>query len=402
MDDQNLPNLKNPLSMGSNPVGNQPPKPFSSAPRPFAPPVPPPIPPRPVAPPPPPMAPKIISQTSESVIRPFVPPPPASVSGGDASRLASSLPSEKISESVPRSSSPEVNIRSLESDTSSLKSSGGISPSPRTIRLEELGKGPTSFTPETISQLSGGVESGGGVGRNFRGIFKILGSLVFVIGLGFVGYYIIYPLLFPAQSPIVPIVNTEPIINEIERVSHQSIFVTSPAYRADLILGNLSIQDVITTLQGESANSIPSGSLKELSLSDAEGQLAFSKFISTMAPTINPNDVAVVVEDDFTGFLYYNDRGVWPGYVVKLRSGALVSDAESILSALEGSDIRSFYISEPGISEGFKTGPYKGSPIRYASFSTPGASFNYGIIGDYAIFSSSFDGIKAATEYLGL
>ncbi len=402
MDDQQQPNLKNPLSTGALSSG-QPVRPA-----PLAPPVPPPMPPRlpvsspipppvipressrPFVPPPPPIAPKILGQTSESFVRPSAP-----------------IMSPRLSEPqrVPPPPRPEVNIRTLESDISSLKASGGVSPAPKTIRLEDIGHdAPKSFAPETVSQLMGeGVSGQRPAGGSIKKILKPLGVLAVVAGIGFLGYYVIYPILFPAPELGAPI--GEASISQLEEVaqlSHQSLFVTPASLNAAVTMGSLSIQDIILALQAEAQNSASMGTLKEVAISDANGQVSWSKYISTLAPSLSPADVSSVVEEDFTAFFYYNDKGVWPGYVARLRSGASPSDAERIFATLESSDVRSFYIAEPGVSGGFKTGPYRGVPVRYAAFSEPGASFNYGVIGDYAIFSSSFDGFRTAVDYLGL
>ena len=155
----------------------------------------------------------------------------------------------------------EVNIRSLDSDLSSLKASGGVAPSPKTIRLEELGKSPTSFTPETKSQLTGeGVTPPRKIG-NLRKILGIVGALALVISLGVVGYYVVYPMLFPAPAPELPPVNQAPIPEEVVRVPHQSFFVTPPPLRAELFLGSLSAGDIIITLQSEAQLGAPAGTL---------------------------------------------------------------------------------------------------------------------------------------------
>jgi hypothetical protein len=286
----------------------------------------------------------------------------------------------------------EVNIRSLDSDLASLKASGGVSPSPKTF----------SFTPETVSQLTGeGVVSEPKLGQGKK-ILKIVLSIAAVIGLGLVGYFIIYPLLFPAPSPEIPPAEQTPPPAEVVRVPHQSLFVTPPPLRAEIFLSSLSLGDIIVTLQSEAQLGAAPGTLKELAISNDRGQVLFSQYITTLAPSLSASDVASVVEEDFTSFLYYNDKGVWPGYVAKLKAAVAPSYAEQVFVAVEGSDIRSFYVADPGISQGFKTGPYKGAPVRFAAFSQPGASFNYGVIGDYVIFSASFDGFKTAVEYLGL
>jgi hypothetical protein len=322
---------------------------------------------------------------------------PASPNGGK------DLPKPPSLEKVPAPPRQEVNIRSFESDMASLQASGGTSPAPKTIRLEDLPEESPIFHPETANQLAGSaIEVPAGMG--WKKILKFAGALILVVALGLVGYFVIYPIIFPAPQPAEispprgrPAVQAPPV-----KAPHQSFFAVPAPVSKDIILTQVALLDIIAALQTEAGVGEPPGTLKELAIADSGGQISFNEFLNALAPQIAVNEIAPLLEDDFTGFLYYDARGIWPGYVARLKPGASPVDAEALLARLEEGDVRLFYVADPGVHSGFQNGPYKNYPVRFAKFSVPGASFNYGLAGDYAVISSSFDGLKSAFNYLGL
>lgn len=289
---------------------------------------------------------------------------------------------------------------------SSLKASGGVTPAPKSIRLEELPEGSPIFHPETANQLPG-TEIEAPPRPGLKKILKIAGSLVLIIALGFLGYFVIYPVLFPAPletdgfltrpAPEVPVPKAPAAV-----APHKSLFVEPSPIVKDLFVPQATLLDVIAALQTEARVSEPAGTMKELAIKDGGGQISFSKYLNALSPQIEENEISLLFENDFTGFLYYDRNGIWPGYMARLRPGISQFDAEALLSRLEEGDIRLFYVADPGVHQGFADGPYKGYRVRYARFSVPGASFNYGLVGDYAVLAGSFDALKAAINQLGL
>lgn len=384
----------NPLT----PVGNQPPRPSSP---------PPPMPPRPQVsippspsipkPPAPPQPIKSQPQASPSFGGPTAPQPPKPF-GGVQPPPARSFGEMQQSKVPPPPPTPTAEARSLKSDIESLKASGGASPKPQIIKLDELREAPV-FKPETLNQMPGTV-SGSSMGA--KKVLKFLGGIVVVVGLGLLGYYVVYPLLFPAQEvapapaePRVPAGKTE------APLSHQSLFLTAPDGEVKVNLTALTPPEIFGAIQTEALSALPAGSIKELSISGVDGQVAFADYMGALLE-IGPESIRAIANDDFSGFVYYDSRGIWPGYVASLKSSASQSDAMGVLAQLESADVRRFYANDPGINDVWKDGPFKGQPVRYSSFSAPGASFNYGVVGNYVIISTSFDGLKKAVEYLGL
>ncbi len=331
----------------------------------------------------------------------IVPPEPVATPQGSP---ASGTPAPDIKTTLPPPP-PSIAVRTFPSDTASLQASGGAAPRSEPIKLDADENIPV-FQPETANQIPGGLAAVS-PSRSGNKIFYITLGVILAVGLGFLGYYFVYPRFFissPAEELLPPPAET-PIVEApadiIPAVAHQSLFINPPAVQASVNLSELSALEIISKLQSESLPAAPK-TLKELTFLFKGNPVAFSEFLPVMAPDFKPEEIKAIVEDDFTSFLFYDDRGVWPGYVAKLRPETLPVNAQTTFAKLEGSEIRLFYTEEPGIHEEFKTGPVKGAPVRYAAFSKSGASFNYGIIGEYLLISTSFDGFAEALKYLGL
>ena len=80
----------------------------------------------------------------------------------------------------------------------------------------------------------------------------------------------------------------------------------------------------------------------------------------------------------------------------------MIADAQAAFAVIEGLNVGALYLKDPGAAESFQTGPFKGAPIRYSVFAAPGASLNYGAVGDYMVIATSFDGFKTSVDLLGL
>lgn len=356
---------------------------------------------RPATPLPPPPPPSMEIFPPEPAQTPLVAPQP----GPTAPSSFAPAPSPEIKTTMP-SPPPSVAVRTFPSDTESLKASGGAAPRSEPIKLDTAEDIPV-FHPETTNQIPGGIASV--APRSGNKIFYIILGLLFAVGLGFVSYYFIYPLVFPATPVETPQVVAEipapvPEVAEpsLSPTAHQSLFVNLPTSQAQINLSELSALEIISRLQEESSKTAVPGTVKELLISLKGAPALFSEFLPVLANNLTADEIKTVVGDDFTGFLFYDDKGVWPGYVAKLRPDVPPMNAQTTFAKLESSDIRLFYTEEPGIHEEFKTGPVKGAPVRYAAFSKAGASFNYGIVGEYLVISTSFDGFTEALKYLGL
>lgn len=224
-------------------------------------------------------------------------------------------------------------------------------------------------------------------------------GIVVVIVLGVVGYFVVYPMLFPSAPPAPPIAPPPP---PVVQAPHASYFVTAP--QANGVL-NVTMDPalLLSAIQGLKNNpSLPSGSVQEIQIKTDAGQMKFSDFFTAFGTSLTAAQLATWFEDDFTVFAYYDDKGIWPGYIVKLKTGVTPEAARAGLAPLETSDLAKMYLSSPGAVTGtFKDGAVNGKPSRYQVFSLPGAAFSYTVLDSYVLFSTSYEGSKKSATLLG-
>lgn len=362
-------------------LGNIPQKPLQNNQSPLPPrPIPPPIPPQPTPPPPPPtrdfnhvasITPQRSAQTPLPQTEIKTPPPPG----------------------------PEIRIRSLQTDTETLAASGGATAEAKTIRLDELDNEPSAFAPETIAQSPDGTNEAPSRAR----LFMIIGvSISGIVILSLAGYYLAYPLFFAA--PKLPLVEEESIteVPTPRVLPHVSLFQTPLPSQAQLNLPEVSRDAIRAAVERELLGHPAPHVMDEMAILVNGGQVPFADFISALIPEFSAEEVKRLIADDFSGFAYFDSNGHWPGYVAELQPSAIPSEVQSVFARLESSNLASFYVNDPGAKGEFKSGQVHGIPTRYAVFSQPGASFNYGIFGNYLVISTSFDGLKAILPYLGI
>ena len=154
----------------------------------------------------------------------------------------------------------------------------------------------------------------------------------------------------------------------------------------------------------------PVNALKEIIFLVNHKPVDFRLFIEEILPDI-PLKIIDFFEDDFTAFLYYDDKGVWPGYVARLKPSVIVINAQTQTKQIESSDnLRNFFIQSVGSADvqGFQSGQSNGKPIRYLIFPKAAASLSYGwftsftdsIPSHYLFISASERGLEEAVKRL--
>ena len=297
---------------------------------------------------------------------------------------------------------PEVSVRTMESDIESARK-GEVTPTPAEVLPQELEKELKEpvFQPETADQLPGPIEAE----KPKKNVVKILlwlgGGIVAVVGLGLLGYFVLFPLLFPPEVPSTgspsaaqPAQPTQPTtpLPVSQSKPHQSLFPASADLNVPITLSAVNLANIQSALKAEAIKSRPFGFISELTISDKNGQVPFGDYISALLPNLA---TTVVFEEDFTAFLYYDKDGVWPGYVFRYQG------PDSNLSAFEAVDLSNLYLTSPGLKSQFKDGKAGNAPARYAIFTRPGAGFNYAKLdNNMAIITTSYSGLKAALELL--
>lgn len=220
------------------------------------------------------------------------------------------------------------------------------------------------------------------------------------------GYFIIFPYFFPTQTPPPPITNV-PAANLTpsapttpsgsQTAPHQSLLTAPANSQAPITLAGLDSFSVQQNLFSEASNR-PAGNdiLKEVVISNANGQVAFADFFPLFLPEFTNAQLNTLFENDFTVLMYYDANGFWPIYVSKLKSGADLASAKNLIKGLEtSSNLTNLYLETPGTPTGsFKSGSISGIATRYLPYSKTGASLNYAWVGDKLVITTSFNGLK--------
>lgn len=253
------------------------------------------------------------------------------------------------------------------------------------------------FSPETFeaSPIPAGAKASGNLVKNI--IIAVL-AIVFVGGVGALSYFVVFPMFFPPKAPstgVAPVVATP--------VTHTSYLVSSAAAEANIAMADHKYLTIATALQNESFNQLAEGQVKEVKISEKGTQVPFSTFLAAISPVTSALGDSGYFEKDFTALLYYDANGVWPIYVAKLKAGASSEDLLANFKSLEGIlDVANFYLASPGSFSAFKDGKVDGKSTRYAVGVQPGAAFNYGVLGNYLVIATNYNGLKTTMPLIGL
>lgn len=342
---------------------------------------------------------------------------------------------------------PEITLRTLKSDVDSLKQTGGSSPTPRPFTPPELKTPPISgsippinlpvqekptappapqpqrppigtaqsfpsrtVSPEQFSKNDGLQKPTNAAtpllsakkSSKTKTIALVIGLLIIGVGAALLGYFIVFPALFPPKTnqPITvnetPItespVNEQPITQtEPTRAAfiHQSLLTTSDG-AIDATLGTINASSIAQVLTQEAQRIASPGAFLEIILKDPIGSVPAPLFLSALFPDITTfaNDL----ENDFTLAMYYDENGAWPVYIFKMKSG---ENTANLFQAFEASpNLTKLFASAPGTPATFKAGKIGTMDTRYMSYSQKGASLNIGAKGNTFILSTSFNALK--------
>lgn len=341
--------------------------------------------------------------TPPSAPSPQAPPPPPSV------RASGPGPA------IPSSPKPDIGIRTMASDLSSLKASGGFGSKPETFKPEDFNKDMAINIKQAEAAGDKGLPADKQGGKpvqpkqHSQVLFISLGIVAFIVVAGLVIYFFVMPLIFPSQEA--PITETSPvgvppseIPPVIQPLIHQSYFITTPASTTTMNLNNLNLAEVDSALNA-AASGVEPQTVREVTLTVAGTAPETADFLAAAFPELDKETLASNFEKDFTVYLYRDANGSWPGYVFRLNPNSTVSQTTPIISNIESStNIPNIYLTDLGApsSAEFKDGLKIGeTSARYLSFNTPGASFNYGWYNNNLVISTSFNGFREALKLLG-
>lgn len=244
-------------------------------------------------------------------------------------------------------------------------------------------------------------------GTDWKKILIWGGVLALIVGAGVAGYVFVYPMLFPQIPPPPPPAITTPVVTEtpvetpITEIPatpkpHLSLLAISDSI-APATLPSLDLTTLKLALLQEGQKTAPAGSLTEVVLGDANGQISASAALPLLLPELTAESVANLLDEDFTTALFYDANGAWPVYIFKLSINSSIVEGQASSAALEvSSNLGNLFLDNPGTQNaaGFKTGQVNGIATRYVPYSKAGASLNIAWVQDKLILSTSYNGLK--------
>jgi len=253
-------------------------------------------------------------------------------------------------------------------------------------------------------------------------------AAVFVVGLGVVGYFIVYPAFFgekevavtppPPEPPPPPLPEPPPLPPEplpppppelpplLPLRIHQSALKGLTAAPIERQLESLS-RDTITAAFSGASIGLGENALAEVVLLDLESRPAdFDAFFTTLYSNFTLAELDIF-DKDFTAFVFVRGGVVLPGFLAQLKDPlASVEAARALLNRFETDEpsyAKSLFPSDPGnpAVTGFKDGQISGVKSRYLTFEQSGTALNYGVSDQgLVLFSASYAGLVEAFKLM--
>lgn len=349
--------------------------------------------------------PKQTAPVAPAVGTQYVPPPQAV----EASPLG-----HESSTIRPSPLASEVDLRTAQSDLESLKQSGGLEAGPKTFSPADLEKGPgLAFTLETPAETEAASQSKKLERKIIIGLIGLA-----AIGLIVIAVFFIRPMFSPRQpaSPVVPAVESPPQKETTPPVEtpateapapHVSFFLSVPPDAVETISvakEGFNFKESLGSLAGEPTAT----SVKEIifTLGEAGQPLSFATILSSVLTDLDRAKIEEIFEADATVFVYFDEKGAWPGIIAKVKDGVSEESINNFSQAIEGSDkLAEFFLKPPGTPKEFQDGNVDNRPVRFAGFTNRGFVFDYGWFKKdertYFMISTSYNGMKEAVRRAG-
>lgn len=307
------------------------------------------------------------------------------------------------------SSSPELKVRTMASDLASVAAGNVTVPRGEVVS----GAAVAAFSvpkqnffrthSRTILMVCIGV-----------GIAGIIGVLWFI------AYYAVRPLFEknpisvttePVSVPEIP--QPEPVAKEPEPFTHHSFFRTNPNGVLDFVF---SVKPASTVAEIESfqekfaraLKGVGANRLIEIAFLTDEGlPYTLPDFFDAAGLGVIPRAVlSDAFDPDFTGFVFRDTRGIWPGYLLKLKAGKTKNEVQERVARLESSPLLSgFFLGDPGTKKDFISEIQGDHTVRIARYSRTPSVFIYSWLENeylepYLILSVSEEGLRRAADLL--
>ncbi len=326
----------------------------------------------------------------------------------------------------------KIDMRTMESDMSSVKASGGGSPSPYTPgsaaptpRPSQPASSPaTGASSFNVADMSApeNIEVGtkspimptAPQKNNKVFLWAIIG--IVVVGLIAAAYFFLWPALkgiqeakekiapaeevTPAEEIVRPPATEEGVATPEVIAVHASFFKTPADVVSELRPEIFSAAGVKAAIQPTSTT-VPL--LKELVIKTGENQpISFKSFAELFFPTFFTPNVVLNFEPDFTFVSYSNSRGTWLALVAKLKGSSDMSFIQQEMNRFQSEPgIKNLYLTDPGNAFAWKDGKIGGKPASVLEFSTRGNEFAYVWFDRYLVVSSNLEAAAEIGKRLG-
>jgi len=326
----------------------------------------------------------------------------------------------------------KLDARTMSSDLRSMQQSGGGMPrpyapqatpssAPAPVRMPAPPV-PQVTKPSPVSVTSPAAPTPSPIQKKSnKSLIVISLVVVLVVGLGALGYLVLYPMIFGESEVLpptdelsptadipstpAPVLDSEPApetgtetVPPASSLTHTSFFKIAADAVSDVQLTNLTFPSLKSLLSFETSD-VPL--FRELVGKNAAGTpMSFEQFSGTLFPSVFSSEVISQFEPDFTFFSLTNDKGTWLGFVAKKKENASIQLTEPVTAIETVSTLSDFFLKTPGTMQTWKSGKAGTTDTRYATFALPGAALNYGWHADHLIVSASYDVIKEALRRL--
>mgnify|MGYP001579719068 CR=1 FL=1 len=312
---------------------------------------------------------------------------------------------------IPPPPSPAFGLRTMESDLRAIRESGGIIPGSQLIIPPSISKTELPLKPFHQLTIPAPVSLSKTKLSPLKTLLIITLILILIGGLGVLGYFVIYPLIFPPKEmPSSPLPSTSSTLTPPQEpeaaspITHQSLFKIMPqGGLKEIIIPDLSKENILIGLASVFKPGEAPGGLREVTLFYKNEQVDANQFIKFIFPELQPSALlAPIFENDFTLFVFQDKKGDWPGFVAKIAdSKNEVLLRENLTKFEKSNNIKNLYLTDPGsIQEEFKDGKVDDIAVRYTIFTKPGVAFNYVLKNNFLIIATSYSAMQTVVDLL--
>lgn len=320
----------------------------------------------------------------------------------------------------------KVEMRTMNSDTSSIAQSGGGAPSSYAPGPSAAPKNPG--TPQggsfNISDMSaptspsfvppqspgtpsmGTMPSGNGGKKMFLWIMIGLAILIILAA----GFFFLYPAIKDSikEAEPAPVVEETIPVEEVvvetlpETLEVHASFLKSPAdITSEIKPSEFTAVGIRNSIQPTSTTA---PLFKELIVKIGDNKpIAWGAFTGMFFPTFFTTDRLLNFESDFTFFSYTNKSGTWLGAIAKLKDSSDIGFVtQEMMEFKTEPNLKDFYLMDPGTQLTWKDGKLGTKPASILEFSTRGTEFAYAWSGRYLIITSNLEAGAEAIKRLGL